>query len=150
MHGICLDVTEQKESEIALRLAEERFRILATHAPVGIFQNDAEGRCVFVNETWCEIAGARPEDALGEAGRRFVHPEDRERCVAEWTESRVQGSNFQAEFRIIHPQRGVRWVIGSAVPMLDASGALTGYIGTVVDVTDRKAAEDAVRPAKHA
>ena len=63
MHGVCLDVTEQKESEIALRQAEERFRVLATHAPVGIFQTDTGGHCVFVNEEWCKIAGAKPEGA---------------------------------------------------------------------------------------
>ncbi len=148
MHGVCLDVTEQKESEIALRQAEERFRVLATHAPVGILQTDTEGRCVFVNEEWCTIAGAKPEDALGEGGLEFLHPDDRQRCVEEWNRSRSEGRNYHAEYRLLNQQGGFHWVIGTAVPLLDASGTLTGYIGTVVDVTERKAAQDAARASE--
>ena len=60
--GVCSDVTEQRQAEQALRKAEERFRLLAMHAPVGIAQSDAEGRNFFVNPKWCEVSGGTPEE----------------------------------------------------------------------------------------
>ena len=79
---------------------------------------------------------------------RFLHPDDRQRCVEEWNQSRSEGRNYHAEFRLLNQQGGFRWVIGTAVPLLDASGTLTGYIGTIIDVTERKAAQDAARASE--
>jgi PAS domain S-box-containing protein len=146
--GIALDITQRKQAEETLRQAEERFRKLATHAPVGIFQTDAQGRCLLVNDTWCAIAGGRQEDALGDGWRNFVHPEDRNRIVEEWQDATLHRRDSVAEFRFVNQEKGARWVIASATGMFDATGAISGYVGTVVDVTERKATEDLVRESE--
>jgi PAS domain S-box-containing protein len=138
--GICKDVTEQLEAETALRQAEERFRTLAVHAPVVIYQADREGRCTFVNQKWCEIAGEKPEDALGESWQKYLHPDDRQRYLEEWRESIRLDHPFLSEVRMVHASSGVHWVMSSATALRDASGDVTGYIGTAVDITDRKRA----------
>lgn len=138
--GICKDVTEQFEAETALRQAEERFRTLAVHAPVVIYQGDRDGLCTFVNEKWNEIAGETPAEALGESWQKYVHPEDRQRYLEEWRESFRAGRPFLAEVRFVHSSGDVHWLMSSATAMRDASGAVTGYIGTAVDITDRKRA----------
>jgi PAS domain S-box-containing protein len=131
--GTVLDITERKQAEMALRQAEERFRTLAMNAPMGIFQADAQGRCVFVNRAWCRIAGAEPQELLGDSWMQFVHPEDIER------------RDHSTEFRFINRTTGDRHVLASAAVLLDATQTVSGYVGTVVDITERKAAEATVR-----
>ncbi|HEY2893942.1 MAG TPA: PAS domain S-box protein, partial [Pirellulales bacterium] len=148
MLGVCSDITEQKELELALRQAEERFRALATQAPVGIFQAGLDGAFLFANQQWCETMGASPEQALGESWKTFLHPEDRERFLHAWQTAIERQEPFVAESRFVHPQQGVRWVISSATPILDPAGEPAGFVGTAVDITDRKNAADSVRQSK--
>ena len=76
---IISDITARKQAELALRESERRFQTLAISSPVGIFQTDAQGRTIYVNPQWCEIAGLPAEKALGDGWLRAVHPEDREK-----------------------------------------------------------------------
>ena len=147
--GTVLDITERKKANEKLRQLEEQFRKLATHAPVGIFQTDDHGRCLFVNDAYCEIAGAKQEDAFGHGWRRFLHPEDRRTVLEEWENAARHGRNPVAECRVVNQATSaVRWVIISAAAMLDSAGAVSGYVGTVVDVTERRAAEETLRKAE--
>jgi PAS domain S-box-containing protein len=144
MLGVCSDITEQKEAELALRQAEERFRTLATQAPVGIFQANLDGAFLFANQQWCETMGASPEQALGECWQQFLHPEDRQQFLQAWQTAIERRQPFVAESRFVHPQQGVRWVISSATPILDPGGEPAGFVGTAVDITDRKNAADSL------
>ena len=146
--GIVLDTTERKQNEMILRQAEEKFRLVATHAPVGIFETDAQGRCQFVNQAWCEIAGAKPEDALADGWQGFLHPDDYQRVVNEWQEAARHRRNHVSEFRFLRNGNETRSVIASAATVLDCVGAVSRYVGTTVDVTERKRAEDVVRASE--
>jgi PAS domain S-box-containing protein len=140
------DVTDEKLQAAALRESEERFRLLAMHAPVGIAQSDAEGHCIFVNPKWCEIAGAKPEEALGLGWLQFLHPEDRAHVVEAWQADMAAGRlHSTSDFRFIHKDGTIRWASGTASLVLDARGKPIGQIGIAEDITDRKAAEDALR-----
>lgn len=143
--GATLDITERKRGEIALRESEDRFRTLASHAPVGIWQSDAEGRMVFVNEGWRQMAGLTAEQARGDEWANALHPEDRPRIMAGWSEAVRAGRTFDAEFRFLHPDGQVIWLQGNAVPLCNPAGRVDGYIGTIVDVTGRKEVEAALR-----
>ena len=120
------------------RAAEPRFRALATSAPVGIYELDAGGECVFVNQHWCELAGVEPEAALGRGWMKVIHPEDLGRVVAEWTRASEEGREFRLEYRYLRPDGEVVWVIGRAVAVRDANGAVLSYLGTADDVTARR------------
>ncbi|MBC8095622.1 MAG: PAS domain S-box protein [Akkermansiaceae bacterium] len=142
--GINLDITSLKRAEQALRDSEERFRKLASHAPVGIFQTDAAGNCQFVNESWCALSGQTPESASGQGWLAALHPEDRTRVAREWRAAIELGLPFSSEYRFQRPDETVVWLKGTAVQLRDRQDARTGYIGTVADITDRKAAETAL------
>ena len=113
---------------------------LAEISPVGIFQTDAKGQCVYANERCCHICGMTKEEVLGLGWVRNLHFEDRERVQYEWSEAVKRKSTFKAEYRFIFHDR-VIWVIGEAVPERDSEGRVIGFVGALTDITDRKNAE---------
>jgi two-component system sensor histidine kinase/response regulator len=132
----------------ALEVSEKLFRSLTTSAPVGIFRSDNNGRCLFVNDRWSEITGAPRERALGNGWLDFVHPEDRERVAAEWTAAVEARREYTVEFRYRRPSGEDVWVLTRRVVTSDASGTMTGFIGTVMDITDRVHAQQKLLAAK--
>ncbi len=145
MLGATMDITERKKGEVALRASEERFRTLASHAPVGIFHAEPNGDNVFVNESWCEMAGMSLEEARGQGWLGAVHPADRERVGAGWRDAIARGATSAAEFRFQRPDDSIIWLQGNAAPLRDGAGEVTGYIGTVADITQHKRSEEALR-----
>jgi PAS domain S-box-containing protein len=145
IEGVLTNVTEQKQVEIALRESEERFRTLASHAPVGIFQEDRNGIRTYVNERWCQITGASLETAMGWGWIRLVHPEDRELVDSEWRAALQAGVSHAAEYRILRTDGQTAWVQTSVVPVKDETGNINGYVGTVTDLTEQKKTEEQLR-----
>ncbi|HUY02129.1 MAG TPA: EAL domain-containing protein [Rhodocyclaceae bacterium] len=126
-----------KERVAQLRESEERFRLLATHAPVGIYQLDSRGECLFVNQRWCEIAGLSAEQAAGPGWTATQHPEDRVRIA----EALASGREWTMDYRFLRPDGTLAWVNGSAVALRDENGEITGYLGNDLDITVRKRSE---------
>jgi PAS domain S-box-containing protein len=144
---VARDVTARKQAELALRESEGKFRALASHAPVGIFQTGRNGENVFVNESWCAMAGLTPEEARGDAWTTAIHPEDRQRILAGWKAATEAGRESEARFRFLRPDGTVTWIQGTAVPLCNDAGELVGYIGTVADITAHKRFEEELREA---
>ena len=140
--GVCMDITERKQAEEAVLASERRFKALASQAPVGIFETDAVGNCLFVNERWRELAGLADDAALGRDWAEALHPEDRERVSREWYDAVRTGDVFDSEYRFATPDGRVSWLEGSALAIHDPSGAPIGFIGSVTDITGRKNAEE--------
>jgi two-component system, NtrC family, sensor kinase len=141
------DLTDLKSTEDALKRSEERFRLLVNASPVGIFQTDNLGNCVFVNTRWQEMAGLSQEEAMGTGWIKALHPTDRDRVFGEWCDAIQSGREFASEYRFWTPEGRVRWLQGNAVTVLDACGNPSGYLGTVVDVTERKHLELSLQTA---
>jgi PAS domain S-box-containing protein len=136
------DITDRRRAEGALRESEERFRVLADVSPVGIFSSDPNGRTVFVNRRWCEIAGLSEEQAMGDGWQAALHPEDRERVATAWAEAVREGESSAAEFRFVRPDGTVTWLVGQSRAQYHPDGRLAGYVGTITDVTKLKRADD--------
>ena len=121
-----------------LRASNERFRTLAEEAPVGIYVTDARGDCLFTNRSWRSMSGLGPKEAAGRGWLNGFHPADREAASAEWSESVRKGGPWQYEHRLLAASGRVTWVQGTASPVRDGQGVVTGYVGTDVDITERK------------
>ena len=140
-HGVFVDVTPQKQMEIALRDNEQLFRSLTEAAPVGIFRTDAAGRCLYVNERWCEIAGLDAAAAMGDGWAAAIHPDDREKVIKEWNKAIQQQQRFMFEYRFQTKKQTTAWILGQAQAECDQNGDVRGYVGTITDITDRKMKE---------
>jgi diguanylate cyclase (GGDEF)-like protein/PAS domain S-box-containing protein len=103
--------------------------------PAGIFETDAEGQCRFVNRRWQAYAGLSAKAALGSGWAEAIHPADRDRVFAEWEAAVAERREFGLEYRFLRPDGTIMWAAGHASPILATSGRLTGYIGTVTDVS---------------
>jgi PAS domain S-box-containing protein len=141
-------ITDRRRAEEHLRSSEQLFRTLTDHAPVGIFQTDDAGNCLFVNDKWCALSGLTPNQAHGPGWTVALHPDDRERVFREWCAAAETGKDFSSEYRFRTPGGAVSWLQGSALALRDDAGTITGHIGTITDITDRKRAEDGRRAAE--
>ena len=135
------DITERKRAEAALRAEERRYQTLAEISPVGIFRTDAQGQTTYVNPRWCQITGLSANDALGEGWLTAVHPQDREQVVRGWYEAIQSPHSSTADYRFVHSDGTVVWVMGQAVPERDDAGRVIGYVGTITDVSEKKQME---------
>lgn len=146
--GVVDDVNERRSALDDARRSEARFRALSVSAPVGIFQTDAAGQCIYTNARWQELAGVSETDALGDGWADAIVPEDRHEVITAWSESARTRTEFSREFRM-RGKGTPRWVHSRARAILSEVGEVLGHVGTVEDVTDRRAAEDATQLALH-
>lgn len=140
--AIVRDITERKQYVTNIKAGELRYQTLTTVVPVGIFRTDEKGWTTYVNQRWCEISGMPPEEAMGDGWLNAVHPDDRNHLKSEWYDSAHQNQSSAADYRFVHPDGTVAWVIGQALPEKDASGKVIGYVGAIIDITERKKMEE--------
>ena len=136
---------DRRHQESALRQSEEHYHLLARLAPVGIFRTDAEGHCIYVNKRWCDIAGIGPEQAHGEGWARAIHPYDRKQIFEHWYAAAKNDQPFMEECRMLRPDGVTTWVLARASAEKEADGRVTGYVGTITEITDRKQVEKILR-----
>ncbi|MDH5649980.1 MAG: PAS domain S-box protein, partial [Gammaproteobacteria bacterium] len=146
--GYCWDITDRKRAQFALSDSEARFRTLSMHAPVGIYLTDVEGKCVYVNDKWQEMTGLSEQQAFGEGWAGALHPEDREAVFLEWKRFAKESDEFSMEYRFSKPDGEVTWVSGKAIALRDTEDNFIGYLGSITDITERKAVEEKLVAAK--
>lgn len=148
LDGIIFDITAQKQATIALQDRERRFATLAEVSPVAIFQFDPANNCTYVNHRWSEMMGRSVESAMGMGWVDTIHPEDRDRtrqAWMQWCETADRTTPFHVEARCLRPDGSLIWYVSQALPDVDESGRLVGYVGTLTDITELKQAEAALQ-----
>ncbi len=145
IEGIARDITEHKWVEEALRESEARFRTMADTAPVLIWMADTTLEFIFFNRSWERFTGRAIEEELGNAWLDGIHPDD----LAAYRDTYTAAFHAQREFNIEHRLRRsdgeYRWVLNSGVPRFTPDGSFSGYIGSCIDITERKQAEERLR-----
>ena len=143
--GLLIQRRNRRRAERSLRESEERFRVMADTAPVMVWRSGPDQGCDFFNKPWLEFRGRRLQDEMGEGWTEGVHPDDLRRCLATYTAAWPGRESFRMEYRLKRADGEYRWVLDTGYPGLDSDGALLGYIGSCIDITERRQAEEALR-----
>ncbi len=130
-----------RRAESALRQSEQRFQMMADASPVMIWLADATGACVWFNSRWYEFTGGTEEDQCGSGWEESVHPEDREHVLGVRSAAYEQRVEYRVEFRLRQHTGEYRWLLDHGVPLYQDK-QFNGFIGSSVDITDRKTTED--------
>jgi PAS domain S-box-containing protein len=147
--GAVQDITEKKLAEDDLKKSQRLFQSLAASSPVGIFRTDAEGNTTYVNPKWCQMSGMSRTKALGDGWLEGVHPDDRSGLLLAWKQTASRKEISVSHYRFLHPDGQVIYVKGQAVPEYDANNHVSGYVGTITDITEQVKARKVLEKAHH-
>ncbi len=140
---IFVSALEYQEAELALRESEQRFRMMADSAPVFIWMSDCGKDCIFsyFNQTWLNFTGRSLEEEIGKGWQQGIHPEDLENYREIYQASCYKRQPFTIEYRLRRADDEYRWVFDTGVPRFNLNNSFAGYIGSCIDISDRKLAE---------
>lgn len=136
---------DRRRSEDFLCESESRLRRIADTLPVLIWLAHADGKRFFVNRAWVEFRGRTIGQDVGSGWAGCMHPEDREGYAARYNAAFAARREFTAEYRLRRFDDEYCWYLEKAVPRIDDSGAFLGFIGSCVDIGERKQVEEAIR-----
>jgi PAS domain S-box-containing protein len=138
------DIAYRKRAEATLRESEERFRLVANTAPVMIWMSGPDKLCTYLNHEWLEYTGQSLSEEMGNGWGVGLHPEDLAPCLGTYEQAFDRREPFQMQYRLRRHDGEYRWVIDHGVPRFNADGSFAGYIGSCIDVTEQKLAEEAL------
>ena len=145
LSGIVIDVTDRKRAEAAVVEQEARYRAITDSIDQMIWSTLPDGFHDYYNHRWYEYTGVPEGSTDGEGWSGMFHPADRERARGVWRRCLGTGEPYHIEYRLRHRSGEYRWVLGRAVPVRDASGAIVRWYGSCTDIHDIKVADERLR-----
>jgi len=139
---IALIAIQMERSQRALRDRQESFGAVANNAPVMIWMSGVDKVRTYFNRPWFEFTGRTPESELGNNWTKGVHPDDKIWAKRRFTEAFDRREPYHMEYRLKRHDGEYRWIHCSGVPRFEADGSFAGYIGSAIDVTESKQAEE--------
>ncbi|UBF23819.1 response regulator [Kovacikia minuta CCNUW1] len=142
---ILSDITDRKQADAVLRESEARFRQMTDAAPMLVWMAGSDMRCSYFNQPWLDFTGRTLEQEMGNGWTEGIHPDDLERCLNTYTTACAAHQNFEMEYRLKRFDHQYRWLLDVGTPRFTPTGQFLGYIGSCVDIHDRKQAEILLR-----
>ncbi|WP_299988553.1 PAS domain-containing protein [uncultured Pontibacter sp.] len=132
------DVTEREVSQVALQKSEEKFKVMAEALPQLIYTVEPGGKTSYFNKRWEEYTGINLETLLQINWDQIIHPDDLENTLAKWETAAKEGAEMQMELRMRDKNGTYRWHLSRSIPMKDAEGNITMWIGSSTDIHDTR------------
>ncbi|MCD2449880.1 EAL domain-containing protein [Methylicorpusculum oleiharenae] len=135
---------QRQLTEKALYKSESHFRFVTESSQALIWVSDTDKKCTWFNKVWLDFTGRTMEQELGNGWMEGVHPDDIHQCKDLFFSQFDHQKPFSMEYRLKHHDGQYRWIFDNGAPYFDDQGVFQGYIGSCQDVTERKAAEQAL------
>jgi len=138
------------QAERALRISVDQFRDMVDRAPVMLWAARPDTTLNYVNHTCVEFTGLSLEDLLDNGWLSVVHPDDLELCVNTYMPAVEAREPLSLEYRIRRADGCYRWILDMGTPNYNADGTFVGYVGSSVDITERKTGEEVIHESRAA
>jgi PAS domain S-box-containing protein len=142
--GLLWQRARKRRAEAVLRESEERFRVMADTTPALIWMCDSHGKITYLNERWLAFTGREPWAGYGDSWTAYVHPDDVKNLLDALWQALKERSPFAKEYRLRRSDGVYRWMFDVASPRVNGDGSFAGFIGSAIDVTDQKLAQQAL------
>ncbi|HEV3435983.1 MAG TPA: PAS domain S-box protein, partial [Gemmata sp.] len=143
--GAMADIHDQKTATAAIAASERLYRAIGESIEYGVWISDGEGRRTYASSSFLRLVGLTQEECAGFGWAKALHPNDAEQTIAAWKECARTGGRWSIEHRF----RGVdgQWhpILARGVPVTDAAGRITAWVGINLDISDQKRTEQEVR-----
>jgi PAS domain S-box-containing protein len=146
---VAVAIEQRWRMEQALRESEERFRRIAESAPVLLWMSGPDKLPSFFNKGWLEFTGRKLEEELGTGVAAGIHPDDLMHCGENYHRSFEARTPFETEYRLRRHDGEYRWMLDIGVPRYTPDGEFAGFIGSAIDITDRKRSEEMRQALAH-
>lgn len=137
-----VDITDRIQKEDAITKSRDYYLKLFEDFPTIIWRSEADGKISYANQGWYDLTGSTlgrlSEVSFGD----FIHPEDSERNTEVYVTALAQRRSFTTDLRLKSFMGDYRWVINIGRPFYEIDGTFQGFIGMVLDITERKNAEE--------
>jgi PAS domain S-box-containing protein len=143
-----VDITDRHRHEAEVHAQQERFRALIEASAQIVWTTDRNGLAVEDSPSWRAFTGQSYERLKGAGWLDAIHPDDRERVFASWSNAVHSKTNFKVEYRMRHASGDWRWTLARAAPVFARDGTVAEWVGMNIDITERKAAEQALQVQK--
>jgi PAS domain S-box-containing protein len=129
---------------VASRLSHDEYRLLVENAPIMIWRANTTMACDYFNDIWLRFTGRTMAEEYGDGWAEGVHPDDFDRCLAIYSEHFARREAFEMEYRLLRADGEYRWIFDRGAPFSNDAGEFSGYIGSCVDVHERRLAQEAL------
>jgi PAS domain S-box-containing protein len=133
----------KRKAEAVMRESEKRFRVMADTTPSLIWMADQSGKITYLNSKSVEFTGD-PRAGFGDSWSEYVHPDDLDSVLSANAGALAKRVSFSKEYRLRRYDGVYRWMFDVASPRVNGDGSFAGFIGSAIDITDQKAAQDAL------
>jgi PAS domain S-box-containing protein len=145
--GSLTDIAARRRAEDALRESEQRFRAIADTAPAFIWMTGPDGACTYVNQRWLDFRGRALEQEIDNGWQDTIHPDDLASLDIARAAAR-EGREYTVELRTRGADGQYHWLLCTGRPRYTADGTFLGLVGSSVDITERKQAEEALHESE--
>lgn len=142
--GLLMQRARKRKAEAVLRESEQRFRVMADTTPSLIWMCDQKGKITYLNDRRLVFTGGDPNAGYGDSWTAYVHPDDLPNVQDAVSRALKTEQQFSKEYRLRRNDGVYRWMFDIAAPRINGDGSFAGFIGSAIDVTDQKLAQEAL------